>query len=147
MLAYCIHDPTHPFTHTAAWILVFTRSKGWKRSVEHVPLKEPARKDFTTGDWKKMCIIIFFIHPDRNCQLKKKFNEPFPPYISLYGMGDQCRSRSAHISMPFDQALHCSLLLDSLGYFWPKSEQCRSRSDEMYVPADLDLHVHWSHVR
>jgi hypothetical protein len=29
--------------------------------------------------------------------------------------------------------------LDSLSYFWPKSNQCRSRSDSTEEPADLDL--------
>jgi hypothetical protein len=61
----------------------------------------------------------------------------------LHCVGEQCRSRSAGISVPSDQDLKCSLL-DSLGYFWQRCSQCRSRSDCMDVPADLDLH--WSYM-
>ena len=38
---------------TGLWILVFTRSSGWNIMVEQVPLKEPAMKDFITGDWNR----------------------------------------------------------------------------------------------
>merc|ERR1719431_1092503 len=31
------------------WILVFSRSRGWKRTVEQVPLKDPARNALTMG--------------------------------------------------------------------------------------------------
>jgi hypothetical protein len=56
-------------------------------------------------------------------------------YTCLYVMGEQRRSWSAGTSVPSNQTLHCSLL-DSQGYFWPKSEQYRSRSDGTNVPAD-----------
>merc|ERR1711892_1167494 len=32
------------------WIFVFSRSRGWNRIVEQVPLKEPAKNAFTIGD-------------------------------------------------------------------------------------------------
>jgi len=31
------------------WRRVFTTSRGWKRMVEQVPLRDPARKAFTMG--------------------------------------------------------------------------------------------------
>merc|ERR1719312_1667010 len=37
------------FVPRLAWILVFSRSKGWKRTVEQVPLKDPAKNAFTIG--------------------------------------------------------------------------------------------------
>jgi len=30
---------------------VLTRSRGWNKMVEQVPEMEPARNDFTMGDW------------------------------------------------------------------------------------------------
>lgn len=33
-----------------ACTLVFTKSNGWNNRVEHVPLRDPAKNDFTTGD-------------------------------------------------------------------------------------------------
>lgn len=35
------------------WILVFSKSRGWNRRVEQVPLKEPAINDLTTGCYNK----------------------------------------------------------------------------------------------
>ena len=30
---------------------VFSRSRGWNKMVEHVPLRDPAKNDLNTGDW------------------------------------------------------------------------------------------------
>lgn len=43
---------------TGLWILVLTKSSGWKIIVEHVPLREPARNDFTTGDWNEKALNL-----------------------------------------------------------------------------------------
>jgi len=47
---------TYP-TATGDWRRVLTRSNGWNMIVEQVPLNEPARNDFTKGDWKKIQLI------------------------------------------------------------------------------------------
>mmetsp|Transcript_1281 Transcript_1281/g.2735 ORF Transcript_1281/g.2735 Transcript_1281/m.2735 type:complete len:115 (-) Transcript_1281:98-442(-) len=45
---------------TWIWILVFTKSSGWNKSVEHVPLQQPATNDFTTGDKSMVLLYIQF---------------------------------------------------------------------------------------
>lgn len=45
---------------TWTWSLVLTKSRGWNKRVEHVPLQQPATNDFTTGDWKKKIKIYRF---------------------------------------------------------------------------------------
>ncbi len=39
----------HP-SATGLWIRVLMRSRGWKMTVEQVPLSEPAKNDLMTGD-------------------------------------------------------------------------------------------------
>lgn len=45
---------------TWTWSLVLTKSRGWNKRVEHVPLQQPATNDFTTGDWNKKLKYIDF---------------------------------------------------------------------------------------
>jgi len=42
------------------WILVLTRSRGWKRIVVHVPEKEPAKKALITGLASKSILKSLF---------------------------------------------------------------------------------------
>ena len=52
----CICKSTYPRA-TGDWMRVFTRSRGWKMMVEHVPLNDPAKKDLTTGDCNTTDIV------------------------------------------------------------------------------------------
>lgn len=48
------------------WSLVFTKSKGWNKTVENVPEKDPARKAFATGYCNKKLPIYKKQHIKNN---------------------------------------------------------------------------------